>query len=132
MVAEPKSAKERDRELALALERSDTHGINTAEMAKFNSYDPETIYVYREGDLVRADRDIDEAATTTFLLVIYLDGLFRGRRKLPDGYRGISQSQLFDQLYGQRLFREVWDRRRAARQNTQQPPIGSASPRLGG
>ena len=77
-VAEPKRAKEIDRELTLALERSDTKGVNTAEMSRLNSYDNAKILVYREADLERASRDLEQGSLSTFLVVIYLDGLFRG------------------------------------------------------
>jgi hypothetical protein len=123
LLAEPKSAKERDRELALALERSDTQGVNTEEMARLNSYDPARINVYTESDLQRAERDIEEASTVAFLVVVYLDGLFRGRRRPTDPSQSrLTRAHVFRQLYGQRLFREAWDRIRADRQSNPLPP----------
>jgi hypothetical protein len=125
-VAEPKRAKERDRELTLALERSDTTGVNTAEMARLNSYDNSKILVYREGDLARAARDLEEASTVIFLVVIYLDGLFRGRRKPanPDQV-AYTREHAFRQLSSSRLFREAWDQIQKDRKKSPQSPPGS-------
>lgn len=126
LLAEPKSAKDRDRELTLALERSDAAGLDTAEMAKLNSYDPAKISVYREGDLVRASLDLEQASLVIFLTVIYLDGLFRGRRKHPPQIKhAISRDQVFQQLYDRPLFREAWDQIQEDRQNKRQSPPGS-------
>jgi hypothetical protein len=133
LLAEPKSAKERDRELTLALERSDTAGVNTAEMAKLNSYDPTKIRVYKEADLERAALDIEEASLITFLTVVYLDGLFRGRRKpLDPSQTRLTRAQVFQQLYGLRLFREALDQIQKDRQNSRQSQPGSQPKAPGG
>jgi hypothetical protein len=107
LLAEPKSAKERDREFTLALE---TGTATLVEMDMLNSYDPEKIAVAKESDLRRASENMIEASITAFLTVVYLDGSFRGRRKAPIDSRGLSRDQLFRQLSGLRLFREAWDR----------------------
>jgi hypothetical protein len=121
LLAEPKSAKDRDREFTLALENSEGNSIDVEEMTKLNSYDPAKVRVYKETDLRRVNRDLEEASLIAFLVVVYLDGSFRGRRKLPpDIKRGISREQLFQQLYGLRLFREAWDRIQADRKKSHQ------------
>jgi hypothetical protein len=85
LLAEPKAQKERDRETILALEESDRRGFDLDKMMKLNTYDPSTVTVYRKGDLERANRDLAEADESAFLLCIYLDGLFRGRRTVSPG-----------------------------------------------
>jgi hypothetical protein len=99
LLADPKAAKERDREFLLALERYDTQGMNAAETAALNNYDASKVLVCREGDLARANRDLEEASLTAFLVVIYLDGLFRGRRKPSDlSQARMTRAQVFQQL----------------------------------
>ncbi|WP_369720871.1 hypothetical protein AB8Z38_27775 [Bradyrhizobium sp. LLZ17] len=78
LLAEPKSAKDRDREFTLALESGET---DPAKIAALNTFDPANVQVYREGDLERARDDLAEATQITFLTVVYLDGTFRGRIK---------------------------------------------------
>jgi hypothetical protein len=108
LVADPKASKEQDKEFTLLLERSDKEGLDIAEAVKLNSYDPSKVNVYNEADLQRAERDLSGASDIVFLTVIYLDGMFRGRRRGPARSR-MSRDQVFHQLYGQRLFREAWD-----------------------
>jgi hypothetical protein len=120
LLAEPKSAKERDREFMHAM---DTGTTELAELAQLNSYDPSKVQVYREGDLQRASRDLEEASLIAFLVVVYLDSSFRGRRPNPPGLKGaITREQVFHQLCGQRLFREAWDRIQADRKKSRRPP----------
>ncbi len=104
LLAEPKSHKERDREFTLALESGK---FDTVELGRLNSYDPANIMVYKDGDLRRAERDLEEASLMAFLLVIYLDGSFRGRRKPLSALRTASRADVFRQLCGQRMFREA-------------------------
>jgi hypothetical protein len=106
LLAEPKSAKERDREFTLGLET----GLSLDEIDMLNSYDPKNVAVVKESDLGRASKEMQNASLTVFLTVVYLDGSFRGRRKTPIDPRGMTRSQLFRQLYGLRMFREAWDR----------------------
>lgn len=126
LLAEPKSHKERDREFTLALESGVT---DTAELTRLNSYDPAKILVYREGDLSRAERDLEEASLMAFLVVIYLDGSFRGRRKAPNALRTASRADILHQLCGQRMFREAWDRIQTDRKKSLQLQHGSPRPK---
>jgi hypothetical protein len=129
LLANPKAAKERDREFLLALERHGSPGIDMEQIAALNSYDPDEVLVYREGDLERAKRDIEEASLIVFLVVIYLDGLFRGRRKPSDPSQArMTRAQVFEQLSHQHLFREAWDRIREDRQKSHQSERGSPQP----
>lgn len=133
LLADPRTAKERDREFLLVLERYDKDGINVLEAARLNSYDPDRVNVYRLGDLKRADRDLTGASDIAFLTVIYLDGLFRGRRNHPKIFAHLQREQLFQQLYGKRLFREAWDQIQKGRgQNSRPPPHGSPPPEPNG
>jgi hypothetical protein len=118
LLAEPKSAKDRDREFTLALESGET---DPAKIAALNTFDPAHIQVYREGDLQRARDDLEQAGQITFLTVVYLDGLFKGRIKpLPWSRRSPTRDQLFQQLYDLRLFREAWDRIQTDRKKSRQ------------
>jgi hypothetical protein len=120
LLAEPKSAKDRDREFTLALESGET---DPAKIAALNTFDPANVQVYREADLERARDDLMEATQITFLAIVYLDGTFRGRIKpLPWSSRTPSRDQLFQQLYGLRLFQEAWDRIQTDRQKSHLPP----------
>jgi hypothetical protein len=125
-VADPKMAKERDREFTLALERFDKDGINVEEFYRLNNPDTASVLVYREGDLERANRDLEQAGAVTFLTVIYLDGLFRGRRKpgSPDQLK-LTRGHIFQQLSGIQLFREAWDQIQKDRKKSPQSPLGS-------
>jgi len=128
LLAEPKAQTERDRELALALEQSDTGSLNIEQAVKLNRYDPRTVLVYTQTELEQIGRDFLTAAHIALLTVIYLDGIFRGRRKLPPTQAASSpklREQVFQQLYTQRLFREVWDRTIQAPNNNPQSPLGS-------
>ena len=112
LLAEPKAQKERDREIATALERSETGKLNFAQMITLLTYDTSTIQVYKGDDLTRAANDLAEAAYISFLLCVYLDGIFRGRRSITDTAGSIPslREQVFEQLSAQRLFREALDR----------------------
>src|ERR1700730_10603193 len=99
LLAEPKSAKERDREFTLALE---TGAATLLEMAMLNSYDPAKVAVAKEPDLKRASQNMQDASLIAFLTLVYLDGSFRGRRKEPPDSRGMTRPQLFEQLSGLR------------------------------
>jgi len=129
-LAEPKAQKERDRQMILALQKADKgRGVNLAALFKLGLYDPDTVMVYRKGDLERANRDLDEADGLAFALTVYFDGIFTGQRDL--GARQdlktaatVKRAELFQQLYEKRLFREAWDRIRAGRQNNPQTPHG--------
>src|ERR1700704_773040 len=68
LLAEPKSAKERDREFTLALEKSEGNSINVEEMTKLNSYDAAKVRVYKETDLRRVNRDLEEDSLIAFLV----------------------------------------------------------------
>jgi hypothetical protein len=121
LLAEPKSAKDRDREFTLALESGET---DPAKIAALNTFDPAHIQVYREADLQRARDNLEQAVEVTFLTVVYLDGLFKGRIKpLPWTPRSPTRDQLFQQLYGLRLFREAWDRIQMEQKNSHQSKI---------
>ena len=98
LLAEPKPQKNRDRELALALEKSETGILAIEQIERLMTYDPSTVLVYRIDDLERAATDTIEARSVTFSVCNYLDP---NRRALRD--------QLFDFLCKQRLFREAWD-----------------------
>jgi hypothetical protein len=91
-------------------------------MAFLNSYDPEKVAVVRQSDLERANRDLEEASLIAFLTVVYLDSSFRGRRKTPPPPGAMTRAQVFQQLYGQRLFRETWDRMQADQKKFRHPP----------
>jgi hypothetical protein len=118
LVAEPKSAKDRDREFTLALESGET---DSAKISALNTFDPAHVQVYREGDLQRARDDMEQGAEITYLTIVYLDGLYKGRIKpLPWTSRTPTRAQLFEQLYGQRLFQEAWDRIQTDRKKSQQ------------
>jgi hypothetical protein len=120
LLAEPKSAKERDREFTRALESGVT---DSEKIAALNTFDPAHVQVYREGDLQRARDNLEEAVQITFLTVVYLDGQFKGRIKpLPWTGRTATRDQLFQQLYGLRLFREAWDHIQTDRQKSRLPP----------
>jgi hypothetical protein len=119
LVAEPKSAKDRDREFTLALESGET---DSEKISALNTFDPAHVQVYREGDLQRARDDLEQAVEITFLTVVYLDGLYKGRIKpLPWTRSTPTRDQLFQQLYGLRLFQEAWDRIQTDRKKSQQP-----------
>jgi hypothetical protein len=126
-LAEPKSAKERDHELALALERADKEGrVDTAEMARLNTYDTANVQVYRKGDLERANRDLAEAVDITFLVVVYLDGIFRGRRKPVDrASAALTRGSLSLQLFERRLFCDALDQIRKGRKKYRRSTPGS-------
>jgi len=102
-------------------------GVNLLEMTRLGGIDPSTVTVYRQGDLERANRDLEEAEEIAYGLTIYLDGIFTGRRNL--GMRaGLKEAavkereRLFQQLYERRLFREVWDRKHMGHTQPQSPP----------
>lgn len=118
LLAEPKSAKDRDREFTRALESGET---DSEKIAALNTFDPAHVQVYREADLQRARDDLQEAVQITFLTVYYLDGLFKGRIKPLPWTRGTpSRDQLFRQLYDLRLFQEAWDRIQTDRKRSAQ------------
>jgi hypothetical protein len=98
-------------------------GLDLEEFAKLNQYDPSTVLVYRQGDLERARRDLDEGARIAALLLFYLDGVFLGRRRPFPGFDATEmRDQLFQLLCGKRLFREALARIHAGRQNSPQSP----------
>jgi hypothetical protein len=115
LLAEPKSAKERDYEFTKALENGVT---DLTELADLNSYDPEHVQVYREDDLKRAQLDLEEASRIAFLTMVYLDSVYVGRRSLPPGVRGPTREQLFSQLCSHRLFLEAWERLQTGRKSS--------------
>jgi hypothetical protein len=78
LLCEPKSAKDRDREFTRALESGET---DSEIISALNTFDPAHVQVYREGDLQRARSDLEQAVQITFLTVVYLDGMFKGRIK---------------------------------------------------
>jgi hypothetical protein len=94
LLAEPKAQKNRDRELALALEKSEIE----SEIERLMTYDPSTVLVYRIDDLERGAADTIEARNVTFSVCSYLDPYHRALR-----------DRLFDFLCKQRLFSEAWD-----------------------
>lgn len=131
LLAEPKAQKERDRALTLALEKSNSHGLDFLEFLALNRYDPNTVQVYRKGDLERASADLTDCAQVAFLTVIYLDGLFRGRRKVREAIPGSNaklRPRIFDQLYAIRLFRKSWDRLAPDSNTNPLSLLGSPSP----
>jgi hypothetical protein len=129
LVADPKAHKDIDRELQLALEQAGTKGIKTAEMAKLNRWDSANIYVYREADLQRASRDLGDASQVAFLLVIYLDGLFCGRRQpTNEAQAKMTRGHVYRQLSEIRLFREALARIHADQQKPPQSQRGSPPP----
>jgi len=84
---------------------------DSEKISALNTFDPAHVQVYREGDLERARENLEQAVQITFLTVVYLDGLFKGRIKPLPWTRGTpTRDQLFHQLYGLRLFQEAWDR----------------------
>jgi hypothetical protein len=118
LLADPTSGKERDREFVLALETGVT---DPAKIGALNTFDPASVQVYRNGDLQKARKDLEEASQITFLTVVYFDGTFRGRIKpLPWSSKSATRDQLFQQLYDLRLFREAWDRIQTDRKKSQQ------------
>jgi hypothetical protein len=118
LLAEPKSAKDGDREFTPALESGET---DSEKISALNTFDPAHVQVYREGDLQRARNDLEQAVQITFLTVVYLDGTFKGRIKpLPWTHSTPSRDQLFQQLYDLRLFQEAWDRIQLDRKRSQQ------------
>jgi hypothetical protein len=119
LLAEPKAAKDRDREFTLALQVGET---DSEKIGALNSFDPAEIQVYRESDLKRARDDLEEASQIAFLAVVYFDGTFMGRIKpLPWTGKTATRAQLFEQLSGLRLFREAWDRIQTDRKKCRQP-----------
>jgi hypothetical protein len=121
LLAEPKSAKERDREFTRALESGET---DSEKISALNTFDPAHVQVYREGDLQRARDNLEQAVQITFLTVVYLDGTFKGRIKpLPWTRSSPTRDQLFQQLYGLRLFQEAWDRIQTDRKKSQQSKV---------
>lgn len=118
LLIEPKALKEQDIEFTKALEAGIT---DPAELARLNTYNPKHVLVYRKNDLLRAKRDLEEAAEMVFLVMVYLDGFYRGRRKLPPGVTAGTRDHLFRQLYGLRMFREAWDRTQEDRKKSPQP-----------
>jgi hypothetical protein len=117
LLAEPQSAKERDREFTLALESGET---DSEKIAALNTFDPAQVQVYRQGDLQRARDNPEQAVQITFLTVVYLDGTFKGRFKPLPWAHGPTRDQLFHQLYGLRLFEEAWDRIQTDRKKSEQ------------
>ena len=118
LLAEPKSAKERDREFTRALESGET---DSEKIAALNTFDPAHVQVYREGDLQRAKENLEQAVQITFLTVVYLDGLFKGRIKPLPWTRGTpTRDQLFQQLCDLGLFREAWERTQMEREKIRQ------------
>ena len=98
LLADPKAQKKRDRDLALALEKSETGILGAEQIECLMTYDPSTVLVYRINDLERAATDTIEARSVTFSVCNYLDPHHRALR-----------DHLFDSLCKQRLFREAWD-----------------------
>lgn len=120
LLAEPKSAKDRDREFTRALESGET---DSEKISALNTFDPAHVQVYREADLQRAKDNLEQAVQITFLTVVYLDGMFKGRIKPLPWTRGTpTRDQLFQQLYGLRLFQEAWDRIQTDRKKSRLPP----------
>jgi hypothetical protein len=117
LLAEPKAQKDRDRELKLAIERTD--GPDVREIINLGRYDPATVLVYRRGDLERAKGDLEDAQMVVALLTVYLDRRIRDAASDTDleGQRvaGLRDGML--RLFlDKRLFREALDRIRADRQ----------------
>jgi hypothetical protein len=128
LLADPAAQKERDHQMILALQRGDAGHFYPMELVKLDKYDPETVMVYKIGDLERANRDMIDGHYVAWALAMYLDGIFTGKRKLPPHLKEAADRarvELFQQLYEKRQFREAWDRRRADRQNSHQSLRGS-------
>lgn len=116
LLADPKSAKDRDREFTRALESGET---DVAKISALNTFDPSQVQVYREADLEQARQNLEEANQITFLTIVYLDGTFRGLiAPLPWSKKSPTRDQLFQQLYRLRLFQEAWDRIQTDRQKS--------------
>jgi hypothetical protein len=121
LLAEPKAEKERDQKMMAAVHRFDEgHTVSMLdEIIELGRYDPATVLVYRNGDLERAKRDLQDAERIAALLTVYLNRrLWQIPRSDPEWERATSmRDAVFRLICEQRLFREAFDRIRADRQN---------------
>ena len=130
LLVDPDAFEARDRNavqmMAEIAARPPTERIEMFDfLAELREIEPDDVNVYRLPDLERACRDAVAAHEITGFLALYLDGVFKGQldlsRSLPlDQIR----DEIFHRLYGQRLFREAWDRRRSDQQKPRQSSPG--------
>jgi hypothetical protein len=120
LLADPAEGKEGDRKFTLALESGET---DPEVIGNLNKFDPAHVQVYRENDLERARKDLEQASEVIYLTVVYFDGFFEGRiKKLPWTTRSPTRDELFQQLCGHKLFQEAWDRTQPDRKKSQRSP----------